>query len=81
MIGEHHKVRRYRGPEGALVERFRQADLADVSAGLIAANLPRSFLSQVFDRFPNAGFHRLLLRCACRHFVQHPFNPLPMMRW
>ena len=81
MICEHHKVPRYRGPDGSLVELFRQADRADVSVGLVAASIPRSFLSEVFGRFPNAGFHRLLLRQACRRFIQHPLNPLPMMRW
>lgn len=81
MIGQHHKVRRYRGAGGALVEPFRRADLADVSAGLFAAGIARPFLSEVFGRFPDAGFHRLLLRLACRRFIQYPLSPLPMLRW
>lgn len=81
MIGQHHKVTRYRGAGEALVEPFRRADLADVSAGLFAAGIARPFLSEVFGRFPAAGFHRLLFRLACRRFVQYPLNPLPMMRW
>lgn len=81
MICQHHKVTRYRGAGGALVELFRRADLADVSAGFFAAGIARPFLSEVFSRFPDAGFHRLLFRLACRRFIRYPLNPLPMLRW
>ncbi|WP_460713151.1 hypothetical protein [Lysobacter terrae] len=81
MICQHHKVRPYRGDEGPLVEVFRRADWLDVSRGMLGATLPRKFLAEVFEGFPNAGFHRALLRLTCRQFIRHPLRPLPMMRW
>jgi hypothetical protein len=81
MICRHHKVTRYRGTEGPLVELFRLADRVDVSAGLMTARIPQWFLSEVFEQFPNAGFHRNLLRLTCRRFMRHPLSPLPMMQW
>lgn len=81
MICQHHKIRHYRGTEGELVEVFRQADWVDVTGGFITASIPKGFLADVFARFPNAGFHRCLLRLTCRHAVLHPLKPLPMIRW
>lgn len=81
MICQHHKIRPYRGDEGPLVEVFRRADWVDVSRGMFSAGLPRKFLTEVFARFPNAGFHRALFRFTCRQFIQRPLRPLPMMRW
>lgn len=81
MILRHHKLTPCRGAEGPLVERFRLADRVDVSAGLMPAGIAREFLSEVFGQFPNAGFHRTLLRLTCRRFMRHPFSPLPMVQW
>jgi hypothetical protein len=80
MICQHHKVTPYRGSEGGLVEMFRRADWADVSKGLVAPGLPREFLREVFEEFPNAGFHQRLLQLSFKQLLRHPFNPLPMLR-
>ncbi len=78
MIVQHHKLSPYH--DDTLVEAFRRADLADVSRGLLASNIPRAFLSEVFAHYPNAGFHRRLVHFSCRHLLRHPLNPMPMMR-
>ena len=80
MIEQHHKLTPYRGPQGAVVEAFRKADLADVSLGLPAGGLPGAFVSEVRRGFPNAGFHRLLVVLFGRRLRSHPFSPMPMMR-
>jgi predicted metal-dependent HD superfamily phosphohydrolase len=79
MIGQHHKLTTYR--YDVLVDAFRLADLADVSRGLLASNIPRAFMREVFAHYPNEGFHRRLVHFSCRHLLRHPLNPMPMLRW
>ncbi len=81
MIGEHHKLTRYRANPSWLVEAFRKADLIDLSGGLIRYRLPDDFVSDVLDAFPNAGFHAMLANLAVKRLKSHPLNPLPMMKW
>ena len=81
LISEHHKVRPYTDPKYPLVEQFRQADLIDFSLGAIRFGLPASFVSEVKERFPNAGFHKMLVGRASAWFMRHPLNPAPMMKW
>lgn len=80
MICQHHKLTPWRGNDSPLVDSFRRADLVDVSRGLIASGLSRELLREVAAEFPNAGFHRLLLKLSFNHFKRHPLNPLPMIR-
>lgn len=80
MIREHHKVSRYRGSDGALVEAFRRADWADVSFGLIRHGLPRSLVRQLFAMWPSAGFHRRLVQLELQRLRTHPLHPLPMVK-
>lgn len=79
MIGEHHKLRKYRGD--MMVEAFRKGDLADLSLGLVKNGLPRSFVSEVMDAFPNEGFHKGLVKIAAGWVCRHPLNPVPVVRW
>lgn len=81
MIEMHHKLRPYRGPHQALVEAFRKADLVDLSFGAIRFGLPRAQIGEVRRRFPNAGFHRRLMRLAREWFSQHPLKPPPFFKW
>lgn len=81
MICQHHKITPWRGNESPLVESFRRADLVDVSRGLFRSGLPCELLRDVDAGFPNAGFHRLLLKLSFNQFKRHPFNPLPMLRF
>jgi hypothetical protein len=79
MIDQHHKLRRFSGDR--LTETFRQGDLVDFSLGTVTCGLDRSFVREVKDRFPNAGFHAGLLRTAGHWLVRHPLNPLPVTKW
>lgn len=80
MIGEHHKITRYRQEPAALVEAFRKADMADVSVGLVRYGLPRAFVREVRAAFPNAGFHKRLVQLFGRQMMTHPLRPMPMMK-
>jgi hypothetical protein len=79
-ILEHHRITPYRGAHAWLVEPFRRADWMDVSLGLVASGLSRQLFQAALDRWPRAGFHRLLVRLAWRHGRRHPTNPLPMLK-
>ncbi|MBI3904225.1 MAG: phosphohydrolase [Pseudomonas fluorescens] len=81
LILEHHKLRRYRGAYADSVEPFRQADLVDVSLGLVRFGLPRSFIKTVQATFPDHGFHSMLMKLSARQLIRSPLRPLPMLRW
>lgn len=81
MIGEHHKLRPYRDDAYPLVELFRQGDLVDFSLGLVRCGLPRAYIMKIQGLYPNAGFHRGLLKLAARWFIRHPLNPIPVAKW
>ncbi|TLU87767.1 MAG: HD domain-containing protein [Chlorobium sp.] len=80
MIGEHHKITRYRKNESWLVEAFRKADWIDLSGGLLRFRLPDDFVTDVLEAFPNAGFHKKLVMLSSERLKTHPFSPLPMMK-
>ena len=81
MIAQHHKLTTFKANPAWLVEPFRKADLTDLSGGLIRFRLDDGFVSDVLDEFPNAGFHKTLVRLSLQRMRSHPFNPLPMMKW
>lgn len=80
MIGEHHKLTRYKKHPEWLVELFRKADWIDITGGLLRFKLQDDFVTDVLDEFPNAGFHRKLVKLAVERFKSHPLSPLPMMK-
>lgn len=79
MIGEHHKLGKY--AENKLVEVFRKGDLIDFSLGFVKCGLPKSYVKSVKNQFPNAGFHKRLVKLAGGWFCRHPLNPLPVVKW
>ena len=79
MIVEHHRLRP--SADGPLVELFRKGDLVDFSRGLFRFGLARAAVAEVMRAFPNAGFHRMLVRRVAGWVVQHPLNPAPMIKW
>jgi hypothetical protein len=81
MIREHHKITRYKENPGWLVEDFRRADWIDVTLGVLTFGTPRSLIREVKAAWPDAGFHRLLVRLELRHLGKHPLNPIPVLRW
>ncbi len=81
MILEHHRLREIRNGVTPLVELFRKGDLVDFSRGMVKFGLSGKAVRDVMRRFPNAGFHRMLVRRTGKWVVRHPLNPLPMMKW
>lgn len=81
MIVLHHRVRACSGPDDALVEALRRADLVDLTLGFIPFGLDRALVATVRDEFPNAGFHRCLARLLGGRLRAHPTSPAPFLRW
>jgi hypothetical protein len=80
MISQHHKITPWRGRSDWLVEPFRRADWADVTRGAVAAGVPRGLMRTLYQQWPGAGFHRMLLRLEWQRLRTHPLNPLPMVK-
>jgi hypothetical protein len=81
MVLFHHRLRRCRAADHAAIEAFRRADWVDASWGLFRFGLPAGLVREVQAEFPNAGFHRCLLRVGLGWAWRHPTRPLPMLRW
>jgi len=81
MIVDHHKIRPSQANRSSLVEPFRRAAWIDVSRGLRAFGVRRSFVASVFRVWPSAGFHWRLLQLEADWFLKHPLAPLPMVRF
>jgi len=81
MIDLHHRVRPVRDAGRPLVEVFRRADWIDVSLGALRFGLPRSTVRAVRAAFPNAGFHRRLVRLTVERWAEHPLSPIPVLKW
>lgn len=81
MIAQHHKITRWRGRSGWMVEAFRRADWADVTRGVVAAGVPRGMMRALYTQWPGNGFHRMLLRLEAKRLMTHPLNPLPMVKF
>jgi hypothetical protein len=81
MIEMHHKVRPYRDERYPLVEVFRKGDLIDFSLGFFKSGLPGSFVKNIKETIPNAGFHKFLFKGAKDWFSKHPLSPPPFMKW
>ena len=81
LISEHHKLRAYTDVRYPLVEVFRKADLVDFSLGFFKKGVSGQTYRMVRDAFPNAGFHKFLMRGAKDWFVKHPLSMPPFMKW
>lgn len=84
LIDLHHKIRAISGElatQYPLIEIFRRADLADFSLGTLRGGVPKGFMRRLQQQFPNAGFHKMLIRSAGAWFAAHPLSPPPFMKW
>jgi hypothetical protein len=81
MVRWHHRLRSCRAAGDDAVEAFRRADWIDVSWGLLRFGLPAGLVREAQAAFPNAGFHRCLLRVALGWAKRNPTRPLPVLRW
>lgn len=80
MIGQHHKLFRYKGPFEDAVEIFRRADLIDFSGGLIRFGIEKRMYDNLLKEFPQNGFHGVLFKKFRKHILRKPWNPLPMVK-
>ncbi len=80
MARMHHKLTPYRGEHALLVEPFRQADLTDLTFGLIRNGVPKAFIREMVGHFPYAGFQTTITKRLLAYGLRHPIRPLPMMR-
>jgi len=79
MIDQHHKLGAYR--DNQMVETFRKGDLVDFSLGIVKCGLPKTYIKSVQKQFPNAGFHKRLVKLAGGWICRHPLNPVPVLKW
>ena len=78
IIAEHHKLTGVKTLK--LAETFRQADLVDLTLGLIRHGMKREEIKMIRKTFPNKGFHLFLLKLFLKNLITNPLNPLPMYK-
>ncbi|WP_042479531.1 hypothetical protein [Solitalea canadensis] len=79
MIDDHHKLNKV--TTSALAELFRQADLVDLSLGLIGNGHEKEYIKAVRNKFENKGFHWFLVKAFLKNLVKNPLNPLPVVKF
>ena len=79
MIEEHHKLSTVK--HARLAELFRQADLTDLTWGLIYRGAGRKNIVKIKETFPNKGFHLNLCKLFIKNLLVNPLKPLPMYKW
>ncbi|MGI9545279.1 MAG: HD domain-containing protein [Cyclobacteriaceae bacterium] len=80
IINMHHKLSSYKGAFRQNVECFRQADLVDVSRGLVRFGVSKEMLKENLRMFPMAGFIRILVHMFFTNLIKNPLKPLPMLK-
>ncbi len=79
IIKDHHKLTKIKN--NRLAEVFRQADLIDLSLGLISKQIDIKIIRKIKETFPNRGFHLYLCRLFLRNLLLNPLRPLPMYKF
>jgi hypothetical protein len=69
---EQHHALGSRWDWGVEVELMRRSDLVDVTRGLVAFGLPRTWLRELFQSVPRSGFYRMLGREVGRMARERP---------
>ena len=78
IIGDHHKLTKIK--ELGVAEIFRQADLIDLTLGLICKGVKRGDIRMIKRAFPNEGFHLKLGKLFILNLFRNPLSPLPMYK-
>jgi len=79
IIGDHHKVLKSTS-KNSLVETMRQADLIDLSFGIIRFGLPKNFYKTLCEDFPFLEFQKKIVWKLLSYATLHPLKPFPMMK-
>jgi hypothetical protein len=77
LVTEHHRLRPV---NERVTETFRQADLIDVSHGVLHRGIGRAAVRATVEQLPYNGFHAFLAKGLSGYAVRHPLRPMPMMR-
>jgi len=80
MIQDHHKIQPSQHTS-RIVELFRQADWAEVTFGAVGLKVDKQAMQEIKQHFPNAGFHRFLLKQGAAWGLKNPLNPMPILKW
>jgi len=78
IIGDHHKLTKTK--KSKLAEIFRQADLTDLTLGVIGQRIDKEKIRKIREAFPNKGFHITLCRLFIKNLFKNPLRPLPMYK-
>lgn len=78
IINLHHKLSKIN--TSTLAEIFRQADLVDLSLGIVRNNKKWNEIKLVKKTFPNKGFHLYLTLLFFKNLLKKPWNPFPMYK-
>ena len=81
IIDLHHKLTPVKNDLLPLIEVFRRADLIDFSLGAVSQGVSKPFIKEVKQAFPNANFHKMLMKMSWKQLKTQPLNLLPMMKW
>ncbi|WIM87846.1 hypothetical protein PT015_23990 [Candidatus Mycobacterium wuenschmannii] len=79
LVTEHHRLRPLR--DARVTETFRQADLIDVSRGVLTQGVGRAAVRAAVKALPYNGFHAFLAKGLSGYALRHPLRPLPMLRF
>ena len=79
LVTQHHRLRPLN--DDRVTETFRQADLIDVSHGVLRQGIGRSAIRAAVKELPYNGFHAFLAKGLTGYAMRHPLRPLPMMRF
>jgi hypothetical protein len=78
MINNHHKLSNVKS--SVLAETFREADLIDLSLGLVSKGRKREQIKLIRELFPNKGFHLFLIKLFLKNLITNPSNPFPIFK-
>jgi hypothetical protein len=79
MIDDHHRIHQiFNHP---LSEIFRQADITDLTFGIIHFKNHPAYIRLLKSTFPNKGFHVFLVKIFIKNLFKKPWKPLPMFKW
>ncbi len=79
IILNHHKVTTYRGSK--LVDAFRRADLVDLSLGVLSHGISHRDILQIYQAFPESGFHLFIMKEVALSALKNPLRPVPIFKW
>ena len=78
MINNHHKLSTVES--SVLAEIFREADLIDLTLGLVPKGRKKEDIRLIRNLFPNKGFHLFLIKLFAKNLITNPTHPFPIFK-